>query len=113
MMPDQVALLRLRQKQVVEKTVCAGGFDALVKRLEKCINVGGGYVFSSFEYHMFRIASIFDLLTDSPSYFDVFLWYWLGETKENCENRNQGSKSPGQHLNRRPREQDDKNVCLV
>jgi hypothetical protein len=38
----------------------AAGFDALVKRLDKCISVGGGYVeiqffFSSFEYHMFYV----------------------------------------------------------
>jgi hypothetical protein len=38
----------------------AAGFDALVKRWNKCINVGGGYVekymfFSRFEYHMFYV----------------------------------------------------------
>jgi hypothetical protein len=26
------------------KDFCAAGFDALVKRWEKCINIGGGYV---------------------------------------------------------------------
>jgi hypothetical protein len=37
----------------------AAGFDALVKRWDKCISVGGGYVekdvFSRFEYHMFYV----------------------------------------------------------
>jgi hypothetical protein len=45
----------LRQQS---KDIDAAGFDALVKRWDKCINVGGGYVeicifFSGFEYHMF------------------------------------------------------------
>jgi hypothetical protein len=31
----------LRQQS---KDFCAAGFDALVKRWDKCINVGGGYV---------------------------------------------------------------------
>jgi hypothetical protein len=31
----------LRQQS---KDICAVGFDALVKRWDKCINVGGGYV---------------------------------------------------------------------
>jgi hypothetical protein len=41
--------------------IFAAGFDALVKRWDKCINVGGGYVekykffFSRFEYHMFYV----------------------------------------------------------
>jgi hypothetical protein len=42
------------------KDFYAAGFDALVKRWDKCISVGGGYVeklmFSSrFEYHMFYV----------------------------------------------------------
>jgi hypothetical protein len=43
--------------------------DALVKRRDKCINVGGGYVdkymFPRFEYHMFYVLYPFvtDLLT--------------------------------------------------
>jgi hypothetical protein len=46
----------LRQQS---KDFCTAGFDALVKRWDKCINVGGGYVekymfvFPRFEYHMF------------------------------------------------------------
>jgi hypothetical protein len=47
---------RLRQQS---KHFYAAGFDALVKRWDKCINVGGGYVekyvFSRFEYHMFHV----------------------------------------------------------
>jgi hypothetical protein len=43
----------LRQQS---KDFYTAGFDALVKRWEKCINVGGGYVekcfLSMFEYHM-------------------------------------------------------------
>jgi hypothetical protein len=31
----------LRQQS---KDFCAAGFDVLVKRWDKCINVGGGYV---------------------------------------------------------------------
>jgi hypothetical protein len=39
---------------------CVAGFEALVKRWENCISVGGGYVeeffpFSRFEYHMFYV----------------------------------------------------------
>jgi hypothetical protein len=40
MMTDQVRKL-LRQ---LSKVLCAADFDALVKRWEKCINVGGEYV---------------------------------------------------------------------
>jgi hypothetical protein len=40
MIPDQVALLRLRQSIDFYEA----GFDALVKRWDKCINVGGRYV---------------------------------------------------------------------
>jgi hypothetical protein len=59
----------LRQES---KDFCAEGSNALVKRWEKCINVGGGY----FEKKMFspgssitflRFISICDLFTDSPS----------------------------------------------
>jgi hypothetical protein len=47
----------LRQQS---KGFYAAGFDALVKRWDKCISVGGGYVekymvcFPRFEYHMFH-----------------------------------------------------------
>jgi hypothetical protein len=40
MMPDQVRKW-LRQQS---KDFYAAGFDALVKRWDKCINIGGGYV---------------------------------------------------------------------
>jgi hypothetical protein len=43
----------------VKRLLCAG-FDALVKRWDKCMKVGGGYVekinvFPRFEYHMFYV----------------------------------------------------------
>jgi stage V sporulation protein SpoVS len=68
MVPAQVALLRLRQKQ----DFCAVGFDALVKQWNKCINVGRGYVekckFSQVGIsHVLRFISICDLFTDPPS----------------------------------------------
>jgi hypothetical protein len=43
-MPDQLGLLKLRQKQLQSKDFYAAGFDALVKRWDKGINVGGGRV---------------------------------------------------------------------
>jgi hypothetical protein len=45
----------LRQQS---KDFCPAGFDALVKRWDKCINIGGGYVekkVSRYEYHMFYV----------------------------------------------------------
>jgi hypothetical protein len=58
----------LRQQS---KDFYAAGFETLVKRRDKCINVGGGYVkkhvFSRFEYQMSCFISICDLFTDSPS----------------------------------------------
>jgi hypothetical protein len=50
----------------------AAGFDALVKRWDKCTNVGGGYVEKYFFFqfrisHLVRFISNYDLLTDSPS----------------------------------------------
>jgi hypothetical protein len=54
MMPDQVRKCLEQQP----KDFYAAGFDALVKRWDKCISVGGGYVerkmffCSSFEYHV-------------------------------------------------------------
>jgi hypothetical protein len=67
-----VANISLMTKRLVEtevwkwlrqqsKDFYAAGFDALVKRWNKCINVGGGYVekhmlfFSRFGYQMFYI----------------------------------------------------------
>jgi hypothetical protein len=55
------------------KNFYAAGFDALVKRWEKCINVGGGYVEKCFFYQVRMLlvlcfTSICDLFTDSPSY---------------------------------------------
>jgi hypothetical protein len=44
MMPNQVALLRLQQKQQPSKNSYAVGFDILVKQWDKYINAGGGYV---------------------------------------------------------------------
>jgi hypothetical protein len=54
----------------------AAGFDALVKRWNKCINVGAGYVekgifFPGSNYHVLRFIYICDLFTDSPSYITV------------------------------------------
>jgi hypothetical protein len=46
-MPDQVAPLRLQQKNCEaggSADFCAAGFDALVKKWDKCVSVGGGYV---------------------------------------------------------------------
>jgi hypothetical protein len=55
MMPDQVRKW-LRQRT---KDLYAAGFDALVKRWDKCIKDDGGYadkyIFSRFEYHMFWV----------------------------------------------------------
>jgi hypothetical protein len=57
MMPDQVRKW-LRQQP---EDFCAAGSEALVKRWDKCIGVGGGYmcreikVSPRFEYHMFYI----------------------------------------------------------
>jgi hypothetical protein len=60
----------LRQQS---KDFYAAGFDALIKRWDMCINVGGGYVVICFFKvqisHVLRFISICDLFTDSPSYF--------------------------------------------
>jgi hypothetical protein len=57
----------LRQQS---KDFCAADFEALGKRWDKCINVGGGYVekgfFSSFEYHVLCFISVCDLLLTLP-----------------------------------------------
>jgi hypothetical protein len=54
------------------KKFYAVGFDALVKRRDKCINVGGGYVekcsFLVRISHLLRFLSICGLFTVSPSY---------------------------------------------
>jgi hypothetical protein len=42
-----------------KETETAVGFDALVKRWDKCINVGAGYVSSRFEYHIFYVLYLF------------------------------------------------------
>jgi hypothetical protein len=62
----------LRQKY---KDFYAVGFDAPVKRWDKCISVGGEYVekymfvfFTGLEYHVLRFISICDLFTVSPLY---------------------------------------------
>jgi hypothetical protein len=62
----------LRQQS---KDFYAAGFDALVNRRDKCINVGGGYVekylikcFSQVRISpVLYSVSICDLFTDSPS----------------------------------------------
>jgi hypothetical protein len=57
----------------LSKDFYAAGFDALIKRWEKCINVGGGYVekwMFFFQVQILRVLnfiSICDLFTDSPS----------------------------------------------
>jgi hypothetical protein len=54
------------------KYVYDAGFDGLVKRWDKCINVGGGYVekyFFLFQVrisHILRFTCICDLFTESP-----------------------------------------------
>jgi hypothetical protein len=61
----------LRQQS---KDFNAAGFDSLLKRWDKCINVGGGYVekLCSFQVgisYVLRFISICGLITDSSSYF--------------------------------------------
>jgi hypothetical protein len=61
----------LRQQS---KDFYAAGFSTLSKWWDKCINVGGGYVekytFSQVRISYFlRFISIYDLFTDSPSYY--------------------------------------------
>jgi hypothetical protein len=61
----------LRQQS---KDFYAAGFDALVKRWDKRINVGGGYVEKKNIFpqvrisHVIRFISICDVFTDSSSY---------------------------------------------
>jgi hypothetical protein len=52
----------------------AAGFDSLVKRWDKCINVGGGYV-----ENVLRFIPICDLFSGAPSYMDM-RWYNLKRT---------------------------------
>jgi hypothetical protein len=61
----------------------AAGFDALVKRWAKCINVGGGYVekyfFFRFEYHTFFYVLypfVTYLLTLPRSTNSASTWIW-------------------------------------
>jgi hypothetical protein len=59
--------------EVAETAVYAAGFITLVKRWDKCINVGGGYVekemFSQVRIsHVLRFIYIWDLFTDCPLY---------------------------------------------
>jgi hypothetical protein len=55
------------------KEFYAAGFDTLVKRWDKCISVGGGYVEKQMFFspvrisHVLRFISICDLFTDSHS----------------------------------------------
>jgi hypothetical protein len=62
------------------KNFYAASFDALVKRWDKCINVGGGYVEKKKRFtlqvrisHILRFISICDLFTDSPSYIRLYI----------------------------------------
>jgi hypothetical protein len=69
----------LRQQS---KDFCAVGFDALVKRWGKCINIDGGYVekqmfFQVRTAHVLRFISICDLFTDSPSYICLENYYYF------------------------------------
>jgi hypothetical protein len=57
----------LRQQS---KDFCGAGFDALVKRWDKCISVGGGYV----EKYMFLPGSN---ITCCTFYMDLWPVYWL------------------------------------
>jgi hypothetical protein len=59
--------------EITVKDFCAARFDALVKRWDKCINVGGRYVgkqcfFPGSISHVLRFICISDLFTGSPSY---------------------------------------------
>jgi hypothetical protein len=56
----------------VKRLPCCGFFYALVKKWDKCINVGGGYVeklcfFQVRISHVLRFTPTCDLFTDSPS----------------------------------------------
>jgi hypothetical protein len=67
MIPDKV-LKWLRHQS---KDFCAADFDALVKRRDVCINVGGGYVeklmfFQVRISHVLRFISICDRLLTLP-----------------------------------------------
>jgi hypothetical protein len=57
-MPDQVRKW-LRQQR---KGFCAAGFDALVKQLDACINVGGGYV-EKYMFFQVRISRVLHFLS--------------------------------------------------
>jgi hypothetical protein len=68
----------------------AAGFDAaLAKRLENCINVGGGYMSPRFEYHMFHVLYPFvtylltllhtDVRTDRRHSKNHLLYSWKAE----------------------------------
>jgi hypothetical protein len=51
---------------------CAAGFDAIIKRWDMCINVGGGYVE---KFPGPTITSNYDLFTASPLYNNyAYIW---------------------------------------
>jgi hypothetical protein len=56
------------------KDFYAAGFDTLVKRWDKCVNVSGGHVEKQMFFfqvrisHVLRFISVCDLFTDSPPY---------------------------------------------
>jgi hypothetical protein len=69
----------------------AAGFDALVKRWDKCICVGGGYMEKYFfqvrESHVLRFISIYGLFTHSPSYVKLYTlcYHFLKEARGSIE----------------------------
>jgi hypothetical protein len=85
MMSDQVRKW-LRQQS---KDFYVAGFEALVKRWDKCISVGGGYaeeyVFPQDRIsHVLRFISICDLFTDSPSYKRKSVYNWISRSTRYC-----------------------------
>jgi hypothetical protein len=91
MMPDQDALLRLRQNQAAETTVkrppCCG-FRRTGKAMGQvyqcwwtiCREIN---VFSRFKYHVFFVSYSFVTLTDSPSYLHE-VWHFHGSWNLDC-----------------------------
>jgi hypothetical protein len=65
--------VRPGRRSLRRKDFYAAGFDELIKRWEKCIGVGGGYVgekcfFQVRISHILRFVSVCDLFTDYPTY---------------------------------------------
>jgi hypothetical protein len=72
---DEGVEMKVRKSLTQEtENFYAAGFDALVKRRDKCINIGGGYVEKYMFFHIpishvLGFIFICDLSTDSPSYY--------------------------------------------